>query len=842
MSPQQARGAARRDFGSLSGITGESYEGRGTQLLDDLGGDLRYGFRTLRKNAAFTAITVLTLALGTGACTAIFTLVNAVLLRALPYGDPKSLVYLYTPNSHFNIPPQAVGPSNADFFDLRQSNHSFVSMALFDQGQYDLATGSQPQRVEAARVDENFFATLQSSPEFGRTIQLEDQNPGNSRVVVLSHSVWQSLFAGRSDILGQKIQLNGAGYQVIGVMPPGFSYPNKYDMAFGDGHIEATRLWVPLALTSKQRSERDDSNANTIARLKPGTTLQQAKAEMSSIMSRLDLLHDASFRGWGAYIEPFLDTAIGSARSLLWLLLGAVGFVLLIACGNAANLLLARAANRSHELGVRATLGASRGRLLRQMLTESLLLSIAGGILGIFLAWFFLRILLRLDPGNIPRMQQATLDLRVLAFLLLITLLTALLFGILPSLSASRIYLAEFLKASGLRGISGDRRRTHSALIVTQVALVVVLLTGAGLLLRSYVNVLNIQSGFSPGTLTARLHPGPQYNTRQKGLNLVHAIFDRMVAIPGVQSIGMVNYAPLSNSESVSTIFVEGSPDKLKTVESRWVTPGYLASMQTRLLAGRDFIGDDLPNSSRVAIVNEAFAKEYFGAGSPLGHHLRTNTNDPWATIVGLIKDVHYQNLETAAEPQIYVPFSGDIPSSGVFLAIRSTLPEASLVAALRATVKDLDPASSLEDMHMMGDLISQAHAARRFQTTLLTVFSVIAMLLAIIGIYGLLSYSVRRRTGEIGIRMALGATRVNVVGMIVRQGIRLLVVGLVLGIAGSFALTRLLSGFLYGVRPLDPLTFTSVPLLLLAATIAACLVPASRAASIDPMEALRHE
>ena len=849
MLPEQARAAAKISFGSVTEATEDSYNARGVAWIEDLFHDVRYGWRTFLKHRSFTFVTVLTLALGIGSCTAIFSLVNAVLIRSLPYGEPEKLVYLFTPNRHLNIPAEAFGPWNADFFDLKKQNHSFAEMTFFRQGTYNLATDDRVERVSAAKVDADFFSTLQSAAEFGRVIGLSDEQPGNDRVVVISYALWRSMLGGSADILGHTLQLDGTPYRVVGVMPPDFGYPHKSDLAYGNGHVETTQLWLPSALTPQQRADREGSDGFAVARLKPNVSLREAQAEMSTIMSRLDLLHRPDMRGWVALVKPFPDAALGPVKPLMWLLLGAVGLVLLIACGNAANLLLSRAASRTHELGVRATLGARRGRLLRQMLTESLMLSAVAGFVGIGLAYLFLHALLKLDPGDIPRMQDATLDLRVMTFLVFVTVLTSVLFGILPSLSATRINLAEFLKSGGTRGIMGDRRRVRNGLAIAQVALVAVLLAGTGLLLRSYANVLAVHTGFSASTITVSVQlspeivqPSRQYDTAQKRRVFFAELLDRIRPIHGVQAAGLVDFLPLSNSEGLTRFEPEGYPNqKDQLVEARRVTPDYLAAMQIPLVKGQGFTDQDGPGHPSVAIVNQAFAKIYLGNSDPTGHHLRLSHTDPWITIVGVMGDVRNMSLEAAAPPQIYFPFWQE-PANSAYLAVRSSLPHDAVVSEIRAALRSIDPSLAIADVHSMSGLEARATARRRFQTTLLTLFSGIAMFLAVVGVYGLLAYSVRQRTGEIGVRMALGSSRVRVVRLVVREGLGLLGLGLLVGMAGALALTRLLAGFLYDVPALDPLTFALVPILLFVATLVACLIPARRAAAVDPMDALRHE
>lgn len=846
MAPGQARASAMVGFGSATEAAEDCYKARGVGWIEDFVQDVRYGWRTLIKYRSFTFVIVLTLALGIGACTAVFSVVNAVLIRSLPYGDAGKLVYLYTPNSKIDVPVEVFGPSNADFFDLKKGSHSYSEMSLFEQKTYSVASDYSVDRVGAAKVDGSFFTTLQSAPEFGRVIGSGDEQPRDDHVAVISYALWEGMFGGKNDVLGRVLRLDGAAYQVIGVMPKGFTYPNKSDLKYGNGQIDTTQLWVPSALTAQQQGNRDDSNGNGIARLKPGVTQAEAQAEIGTLMVHIGSLHGQPFPvGWTGLVRPFRENVLGPVRPLMWLLMGAVGFVLLIACGNAANLLLARAANRTHELGVRATLGARRGRLVRQMLTECLMLSLASGVAGIGLAYLFLHALLRLDPGDIPRMQGATLDMHVMGFVVFVTVLTGFLFGILPSLSATRIEPVEFLKSGGVRGVLGDRRRVRSGLAIAQVALVVVLLAGAGLFLRSYVKVLSVQTGFSASTVAANVELSKQYETPQKRQAFFAELLERVKSIRGVEAAGLVNQLPLSDSESLSTFWVEGfANEKNQLVERRTVTPGYLSAMQTPLLKGRELIDADAFAKPPSVVVNEAFAKKYFSGGDAIGRYIRWSTTDPWSPIVGVAEDVRNESLEVAAVPQMYTSFqqSNGVPDSSAYVAVRSTLPKDGVVSEVRAVVRSIDPSLAISDVHAMGELEARATAPRRFQTTLLTVFSAMAMLLAVIGVYGLLAYSVRQRTGEIGLRMALGSSRGRVARLVLREGLLLLGAGVLVGMVGALAMARLLGRFLYGVPPFDPVTFVLVPMVLLLATLCACLVPSWRAAAVDPMDALRHQ
>jgi predicted permease len=856
MSREEALREARKDLGGFEQVKEGVRDIRTGVAMDTLLQDVRYGLRTLLKHRSFSFVTIFTLALGIGVCTAIFSLVNAVLIRSLPYGEPERLVYLYTPNVNLAAPAEAFEPSTADFFDLKRQSQSFANATLFEQADCNVAVGDRTERMGAAKVDEYFFNTLQSTAAFGRVFNATDQQPGNNHVVVISDALWHGTFGGRADVLGRTLRIEGKLSQVVGVMPKDFGFPHKSDLAFGSPHIETTQLWIPSALTPQEKVDREGFNGVTLVRLKPGVTLPEAQAEMSTLMSRLDLLHDASARGWTAFAKPFRDTALGPVRPLMWLLLGAVAFVLLITCANAASLLLARAANRTHELGVRAALGAGRGRLLRQIFTESLMLSTAAGIVGIGLAYFFLQALLKLSPGDIPRIQDATLDIHVMVFLVAVTMLTSILFGILPSLAATRLNLAGFLKSGGMRGVIGGRRRLRGGLVIAQIALVAVLLTGTGLLLRSYINVLSVPTGFSASTIAVNVQLSsaiyadkinPRYNSPQKRQTFFRELLGGIKPIHGIQAAGAIDYLPLSNSEGVTTLEIEGrSIEKNQLVEIRAITADYLSAMQIPLVKGRNFIDKDGPGHPLAAIVNEAFAKKYFNGSDAIGRRFRGSPRLPWTTIVGVTGDVRNMSLEAPAPAQIYTSLwqadSNEAPVNSAYVTVRSSLPQNTVVSEIRAAVRSLDTNLAIADIHTMGDLVTQATARRRFQTTLLTVFSGVALFLAVVGVYGLLAYSVKQRSTEIGIRMALGSSKILVMRLILREGLQLVAIGLLTGLAVALAFTRLLGGFLYAVPPLDPITFSLAPVLLFAAAFAACLIPGYRAATIDPMDALRHE
>ncbi len=838
MPPEEARLAARRAYGGVEQAKQAHRDERSLLWIEQTMQDLRYGLRTLSKSPGFTITAVLTLALGIGACTAIFSLVNAVLIRSLPYGNPSRLVYLYTPVSQFKLPDEVFGPAYADFYDLKRDSHSFQNMTTFGQSVFSLASQGAAERVSAARVDGDFFRTFQSAPELGREISPDDNQLGHERVAVISHALWQSMFGSAADVLHRSLLLDGRNYQIVGVMPQGFEYPHSTDVAYGESQYKTTQVWIPLALAPQQMADRDNSGGNAVARLKPGVSIAQAQAEMAGIMTRLDKLHPQT-HGWGASVKNFIDSTVGHVRSLLWLLLCAVSIVLLIACGNAANLLLARAASRMRELGVRVALGAGRSRITRQLLTEALLIGVAAGAIGIGLAFAFLRLLPRLDPGNIPRLREASLDTRVLLFTVAVSLLTSLLTGILPALAVSRINLTDFLATTSTRSVAGAHTRLQSGLIVVESALVVVLLASAGLFLRSYINVASVNTGFSQSTVTLNIGLDPRYDHPQ-AVAFFRNLFARLQALPGVETVGAVSNLPLSNSEDLRMFAVDGYPNqKDQLAEASWVTPNYFRAMSIPLIAGRLFTADEKPGSHTI-IINQSFARKYFAGRNPIGGRVsRQDDYTRWSTVIGVIGDVRHTSLEEPAEPQIYHP---DMEFGGGYIAVRSSLPAKPLAATIRTLLHSLDPNLAAGNIQTMGDLESEASAPRRFQTSLLTVFAAIALFLALVGLYGLMAYSVSRRIREVGIRMALGAQRADVLLLVLKKAAALLAIGLVSGLVASWFATRAIQAFLFGVGRHDPITILGVCALLAVSGLIAAMIPARRAASTDPMQALRTE
>ncbi|HEY3627248.1 MAG TPA: ABC transporter permease [Terracidiphilus sp.] len=841
LSHDEARRRALIRLGGAEQARQAHRDGRTLLWLENLLQDLRYGLRTLRRSPGFTATAALTLGLGIGACTAVFSLVNAVLIRSLPYGDPQRLVYLFTPNPHLKIPAEVVCPSYGDFYDIKRDSRSYEDMTSYEQALFSMATQGGTQRIGGARVDEGFFSTLQSAPELGRAIGAEDNQPNRAHVAVISHSLWVSMFGGSADVLNRTLQLDGTNYQVVGVMPPEFEYPFNTDLPYGEAHIKSTRIWVPLALDAKKRADRDPNANVSVARLRPGVTIRQAQGELSTMMARLDKQYPGEMREWGALVESFTALSIGPVRPLMRLLLATVGLVLLIACGNAANLLLARAAERARELGVRAALGAGRGRMIRQLLTESLLICAGGGGVGVGLAFLFLRILPRLDPGNIPRLNESSLDGRVLLAAIAFSVLTGLLTGLLPAWSAARTDVTEFLKSHAVRGYAAAGNRTQNILIVAQTAMVVVLLASAGLLIRSYINVVSVDTGFSRSTVTFRVDLDSRYRPGPPQRDFFKNFITRLGALPGVQAVGAVNHLPLSNTESLDFFWVDGFPNvKDQMSEGRSVSPGYFAAMNIPLIAGRTFSDADEAPDARTAIINERFAKTYFAGRNPIGGRISTDEKQSqWSTVVGVVADVRHTSLEEDPGPQLYRANEG---FDGASIAVRSTLEPAAITAEIRSTLRSIDPSLAITDVGTMGNFVSQASARRRFQTSLLTAFAAIALLLALVGLYGLMAYSVSRRTREVGIRMALGAQRSHVLLLVLKNAAALVGCGVGAGLVAAWLTTRMMRSFLFGVSVHDPTTIAAVCALLLLCGLMAALLPARRAASADPMKALRTE
>ena len=806
--------------------------------------DIRFAIRMLMKEPGFTAVAVLTLALGIGANTAIFSVVNTVLLAPLAYKDPGRLVMIWG-----NIPQEGsegspVSP--AVFATWKAENHVFEEMAASSD---DLDTitggGDEPEMVVGYDFSADYFHVIGTTPELGRAFLPEEDRPGGPHVAVLSDKIWRRRFNADLGIIGKTIQLGNSPYTVVGVMPPNFRYPDKVE------------IWTPLALPASASSDWKNRYLRVLARLKPGVTLAQAQAQMSALAERIAHEHPDTNSGEGVILKPIRQEIAGDIRTPLLVLFGAVGFVLLISCVNVANLLLARAAAREREIAVRTALGAGRLRLLRQMLTESLLLSLAGGAAGLLLAYSCTGFLLSLFPNNIanlsiPTVETIPVDARVLVFTIAATLLTGLIFGLVPALRSSGLDVNQTLKESGRLPMAGSReRRFRSALVVAEIALSFVLLIGAGLLIRSFSRLGRGDLGFRPeNVLALEAFPSPAKYPANEPERL-RAYVDRSVenlrAIPGVDSAGAINFLPLTGFWGQQEFAIEGRPVPPKghelNADNRVVTPDYFKTMGIPLQRGRAFTAADGPNSPHVAIISALLARRLWNGEDPVGRRLNLgDTEKPdWTEIVGVVGDVHSFGVEKDLHDDLYRPFA-QVYFPIVAFTVRAKGDPAGIIAAAKSAIWTVNPEQPFYKIISMDALAAESIALRRVSMLLLAVFSNIALLLAAIGIYGVLSYAVVQRTHEIGIRAALGAQRRDVLRLVLGDGMRLALIGVGLGITASLALTRLLVSLLYGVAATDPLTFAGVAALATCTTLAACYIPARRAMRVDPMTALRYE
>jgi predicted permease len=839
MEPAAAERQARQEFGSVAQTKESCREARGVNLVHSLLSDVRYGLRLLRRNPGFAAAATITLALGIGATTAVFSLVNAVLLRELPYRSPEQLVFLYEPLPGIpNVPMEAWAPVNGDFFTWQKETRSFAGMAMFTTGELNASLDDSAFRASGSRVTADFFRVLGVSAALGRFVDDADTQPGHERVAVISDSLWRSRFGGERSVLGKELLLNARPYRIIGVMPPGFAFPHGSENVDTAG--KTTDLWVPWTMTPEERASRNDSQGNAIARLLPGVTLRQGQAELATITARFDPPFQQQHQKPAGVVRGFDEEITGGSRRPLLIFMAAVLLVLLIACSNVAGLALARASGRMQEIGVRTALGASRPRLARQLLTESLCVALAGGVLGTMAAFWIVRLMANFRAAHIARFEETSVDGRVLLFTLGVSLASAVLSGLIPAWSASRCDLNETIKSSGSRGIKGGASRLRGALIVGEMALTIVLLIGSGLLMHSFVKLRSVDKGFaSLSTVTAGVQLDGRYNQPRRMNDFFRTLLERVQRLPGVQQAAAVDHVPLGGGESISQIEVEGHPfDQTTSFESRLVTPRYFATMGIPLLEGRDFNDGDAVGRTPVIIVSRSFERRYFPDGSALGKRVRASGR---RTIVGVVGDVRMRELDTTPPMQFYLPL-WQAPTLAADVVMRAAMPPEAAASALRSLVRKMDPALAIAGVSTMDQLVSEASAERRFQTVLLTVFGGISLFLSLLGLYALMAYEVQRRTPEIGIRMALGAQSTSIVGLILRQGMTLWLSGIALGLVCALGATRWIGSLLFEVQPTDPLTFVGVPILFSAVAAIACYVPARRATRVDPVISLRYE
>ncbi|HEY3738966.1 MAG TPA: ABC transporter permease [Bryobacteraceae bacterium] len=841
MSPEEARFAALRAFGNTTLVEEDVRAGWGWATVERWMQDVRFALRTFRKSPGFVAFAIIPLALGLGANAAIFSVVDSVLLRSLPFRDAGRLVEVWEDSSRIGFPRDTPAPAN--FNDWKQRNRVFEDMAALKGDLYALTGDGPPQQVEGSPVTANLFPLLGVSPILGRGFTEAEDQPGAARVVLIGYSLWQQRFGADASIVGRAIWLNNQKYQVLGVMPRGIAFP------------EQSQIWLPLALSSQQMASRRSHYLQVFARLKPGVSIADAQREMSGVAAQLAHEYPVTNTNLGAVVVGLRDQLVGDIKMALWAVAAGVGCVLLIACANLAGLLLARAAGRGREFAVRAALGAGRARLIGHTLVESLLLSTIGGVLGLGVAAFILPFLRRLVPNALSTWSEPRIDLPLFGFLLLISVVAAILFGALPALVLSRADLSNALQQGGRAAIGGSTRM-RKMLIVSEVALAVVLLVGAGLLTKTLWALAHVPMGFNPeGVMTLRtslpVSSDSLYRNFTARSDFYRGVLDRVETIPGVISAGYTTFLPLTNEGGTSGFLIEGAPPlppgQFNEANHRSVSAGYFEAIGMRLRSGRYFRDSDGPDAPTVVIVNEAMVRQNWGGQDPVGRRFKFSQPEaPWMTVIGVVDDVRQAGLEVNGRAEMYFHYKQPVGSYGYFtprdLAVRVKGDPLSYTKALEAAVWEVDRTQPIADVMPMQQLIAGKLASRDIAVKLIGAFAGLALLLAALGLYGLLAYAVLQRRREIGVRMALGARPSQVSTDILREGLHLVGSGLVLGIATSWFVMRALKTLLFGVDSTDGWVLAGSVLVLLAVGLIASYLPANRAAGIDPMTALRYE
>jgi putative ABC transport system permease protein len=813
-------------------------------IMQTLWQDLRYGFRTLARKPGFTVVAVIALALGIGANTAIFSVINSVLLRPLAYQDPAALVVINHDYPKINLKASV---SAIGYTHYRDNAKSFESVAAIGGGSFNLTGGGDPERLNGSRVTHNFFSALGARPALGRLFLPEEDQPGKNKVVVLSNGFWRRRFGADQSLVNKTITLNDESYTVVGVMPASFQ--------FGRELGQVVDLWTPIAFTPQQLSYNNLTNEFlfVFARLKPGVTIGQAQAELDTIANNLrqQYLPWAATRSeWGLTTESLNELVVGNIRQALWILMGIVGLVLLIACANVANLLLARAADRQKEMAIRTALGAGRWRVIRQLLTESALLAVIGGVIGLLLAWAGISALVNVNQVQIPRASEIGVDWRALVFTLGVSMLTGIIFGLVPALQSSKTDLHETLKEGGRTGSSGARAWVRNSLVVLEMALALVVLVSAGLLMRSFWRLQQVNPGFAPRNVLAMSLglPMTKYREPAQRANFYKELLQRIRALPGVLSAGATSILPLGGDNSSGSFQIEGRviPQGQSSPHGdRWAaTTDYFSTMKIPIIRGRFFDDRDTMESQPVAIIDETMSRKYWPNEDPVGKRItfQGGPNNPvWREIVGIVGHVKHRGLEGESRVQYYIPHS-QVQNANMNLVVRAGADPTSLTGAVRGAISGLDKDLPVFRVKTMEQFVADSMAQRRFAMSLVGIFAAVAMALACVGLYGVLSYSITQRSHEIGIRMALGARAADVLRLVVGQGMLLALVGVALGSVAAFLLTRLMANLLFGVTPGDPLTFASIAALLTLVALLACFAPARRATKVDPIDALRYE
>jgi putative ABC transport system permease protein len=841
-SAARAQQSARREFGNVALIEQVTRDQWGWRWLEEFAQDLRYAARMLRKNPGFTLVAVVTLALGIGANTAIFSVVHAVLLKALPYPQADRLVMVYEDVRLPTYQNKKNEPSPGNFSDWNAQNDVFESMAAYRNRSFNLTGEGEPARVEGELVTSEFFNTLQVSPALGRAFAPEEDRPGNSHVVVMSDGLWKSRFGSDVAIRGKKILLNGEAYTIVGVTPPNFHFPDPDD-----------QLWVPMGMSSAELSNHGSHFLLVLARLKLGTTLGRAQAEMEALAKHLTEQYPTTNTAQTVNIVSLHDDIAGPVRPALLVLMAAASLVLLIVCANVANLLLARASVRQREIALRRALGAGRSRIARQLFTESVLLALLGCTLGLALARWCVAALKLFAATTLPRTEEFSLNGPVLLFGVVLSMLAGIVFGVGPALQAANGSVHETLKSGTRETSTHSRLRTRNLLVILETALGAIVVIGAVLLLRSFLSIEHVPLGFQPqGILTFGVIPrGERYSKLSQRTVFYQQVLERIEGLPGVKSAAAVSFIPLTRSRGRKGFTIEGrtpnAPGQIPTAGYNIVTPRYFETMRITLLQGRDFSWSDSPQTQPVVAINEAMAKRYWPNEDPIGKRIRQGGPDdsevPWLTITGIVADVREFEPMTEPQPTMYFPIAQSEPSGTLrHWVMRTDNYPKSIAASVRGVVWDIDKDLPITRIRTMEEVRSMAVVSPRLNLLLFGLFAALVLILASVGIYGVTAYSVAQRTREIGIRMALGASRNDVARIVLRQGVRLGAIGVLFGLIGAFALTRLMTSMIYGVSPSDPATFSVVAFLLFSVALAACYIPARRAMRVDPIVALRYE
>jgi len=845
MSPAEARERAMRSFGNVNRAVDAAYDVKGGGLVETLAQDVRYGARMLVKHKAFTSIAVIMLALGIGANTAIFSVVNELLLRPLPYRNADRVVMLWevTPEGrHQN------NTSRANFRAWREQTTSYQQIAAFTDQRFNLTGTGDPEELSVQMATPELFKVLGVEPLLGRTFLPEDAEAGKPSIAVLSYGLWQRRFGGQPGVVGQPITLNDVKVTVIGVMPPSFQFHIKQRSGTG----RPAELWTILPMPTGPGANERGRFLSAVARLKDGVAVDHAAAELRTIHSRLSDEFPEFNKNWSAEVLPLREQFFGNVRRPLWLMLGAVGLVLLIACANVANLLLSLATSREKEIAVRAALGARRSRIVRQLLTESLLLALLGSALGLGFAWLGIKALMLISPKDLVSLQSVGLNVTVLFWMLGVSVLTGLIFGLAPALHVSRLNLNDSLKEGGKSesGQASGSRRLRSALVVSEIALAVVLLASAGLLVKSFIHLQQVDRGFDTDnvlTMVIRVSD-TRFKEDAQFVNFFSQVLERTRHLPAVRSAGMVNFLPLYGGLGSATGFKilgrpEPPPGQGPVCDVRVADSGYFQTMGIPLLRGRNFSDNEQREPRHVILINEALARTYFAEQDALGQRLDVNMfdNPTPAEIIGIAGNVRYDSLIDESPPAVYFPHP-DLTYSFMTLVIRTDGEPSAIAPAVQREIRALEPNQPVSDVRTMNQVMSEWVARSRFNTLLLGLFAGLATLLSAVGIFGVMNYSVALRTREIGLRLAVGAQPRQVLLLVLKQGFWLTMIGVVLGLAAALALTRLLSGLLFGVAAIDVTTFATISLLLVIVSLLACYLPARRAMRIDPLSALRYE